>query len=268
MEEKKTSSRKFAFKRFFRKRWVYPAVYIIAAAILLTAFLWFQNRSESGKDQFGYTDHQDRRVNEGEALEVAKSLETFKWPVANPGGVEVITPFYDAASSEEEQEAAIIDFGNSYQPNTGIDIAARDGKSFDVLASMGGTVTRVEEDSFLGNVIVIKHADGIETRYQSVTDIQVQEGDTVKQGQVLAKAGRSLLNERAGIHTHFEIRKDNVPVNPLSYFERTLASLQKADVTKSDGTANDSRKDSGGTDHREEADEGENGNRESENTDE
>ncbi|WAA09675.1 M23 family metallopeptidase [Fervidibacillus albus] len=237
-EEKKPSSRKIYVKRFFKKRWIYPAVYIAAAAILLTIFLWAQNRTET-PDEYGYEPNPDRQMSENDALEVNSAVENFKWPVLDVDAVEVQTPFYDAAATKEEQEAAIIDYGNSYQPNTGIDIVAKTGESFAVVASMSGTVKDVQEDSFLGNVIILDHGNGIQTRYQSVQNIQVSAGDQVSQGQVLAEAGKSLLNEEAGIHAHFEIRKDDIPVNPLNYFEKSLATLEKAKIDSSDVDGNE-----------------------------
>ncbi|WAA12157.1 M23 family metallopeptidase [Fervidibacillus halotolerans] len=237
-EEKKPSSRKLNMKRFFKKKWIFPAVYIAAAAILLTVFLWSQNRAQT-PEEFGYEPNPDRQMSENDALEVSKSVEQFKWPVTDVDAVEVKTPFYDSTATKEEQEAAIIDYGNSFQPNTGIDIVAKNGETFDVVASMSGTVNRVEEDSFLGNVIVIDHGNGIETRYQSVKDIQVSVGDKVSQGQMLAKAGRSLLNEEAGVHTHFEIRKNNIPVNPLNYFEKSLETLEKDQLDTSSDNGNE-----------------------------
>ncbi len=93
---------------------------------------------------------------------------------------------------------------------------------------MSGTVTKVQEDSLLGNTIEIEHSKGIVTRYQSVKDFEVAVGDVVDQGQAIAKAGKSLFNEDAGVHVHFEIRKDNVAVNPINYFNKSLATLQEA----------------------------------------
>lgn len=234
-EEKKQSSRKLGIKRFFKKRWVYPAIYIGAAAILLTTFLWFQ-AGEDGTEQkeFGYDTNPNSEIARDDALEVGKPVEEFAWPVADENEVKIVTHFYDAKASDEEQEAAIINDGNNFYPSTGIAIAAEDGEAFDVLAAMSGTVTSIQEDTVLGNVVTIEHAEGIETIYQALADVKVTEGEKVKQGDVLGKAGRSLLNEDAGIHTHFEIRKDGTPVNPLEYFNKSLTTLQEeADTEES-----------------------------------
>jgi stage II sporulation protein Q len=140
--------------------------------------------------------------------------------------------FYDNDGDAAEQEAALVFYDNTYHPNTGLDIASKDGKEFDVIASLSGTVTNVMEDAVLGNVIEIEHDKGIVTQYQSVKDYQVKVGDQVEQGQVIAKSGTSLINEKAGNHVHFEIRKDNVPVNPHEYFNKPLSALQDANVTE------------------------------------
>ncbi|WP_071435430.1 M23 family metallopeptidase [Bacillus kwashiorkori] len=245
-EEKKQSSRKIGIQRFFKKQWVYPAIYIGAAAILIASVLWFQGRGNEGAnpDNFGYGENPNRQIAENDSVEVGKPVENFKWPVANPDQVEIKTPFYDANASEEEQEAALISYNdNSFQPNTGIAIAAKNGEEFDVVASMSGTVKAVEDDSFLGNKIVIEHADGVVTHYQAVKDIQVKVGDKVKQGQKLATASKSMFNEEAGVHVHFEIRKNNKPLNPLEYFEKSLASVMaedSSDANKEDEKADES----------------------------
>ncbi|MFS8650517.1 MAG: M23 family metallopeptidase [Caldibacillus sp.] len=228
-EEKKLSSRIRSLKRFFKRRWVYPAIYIAAAAIILTSVLYLLNREVENKEQEQSYDEHSTRMTEEDAVEVNVPYETFAWPVADPDEVEIATPFYEATAAPEEQEAALLYYGNSFQPNTGIDIVAKNGETFAVQAAMSGTVVSVEEDALLGNVIVIEHADGVKTVYSAVEDILVKEGDKVVQGQKLANAGRSLLNEEADVHTHFEIRKNDKPVNPLAYFEKSLETLLNAD---------------------------------------
>ena len=225
-EENKRSSQSSSVKRFFKKRWVFPAIYIASAAIILTGVLWYQ-QSSSNTDKFNYkaTDLAGKK-DQAPAVEVNKAaIENFKMPVKDAADSIVKTKFYDFQGKAEDQEAALVFYNNTYVPNTGIDITAKKGESFDVTASLSGTVTRVEEDATLGNVIEIEHDKGIVTQYQSVKDIKVKVGDEVNQGQVLAKAGQSLFNEDAGTHVHFEIRKDGVAVNPTNYFEKSVSTL-------------------------------------------
>ncbi|TKC16953.1 M23 family metallopeptidase [Robertmurraya kyonggiensis] len=234
-EEKKRSSQDSKLKRFMKKRWVYPAIYLASAAIILTAVLWYQNSNNATDDQVDYeaTDLSGKKYDEP-ALEVNRSMENFSMPVKDPDSVVIQKQFYEYDGTDEEQEAALVFYNNTYHPNTGIDITQESGETFDVLAALSGTVTNVADDSLLGNVIEIEHDKGIVTQYQSVTDIDVKVGDQVEQGQALAKAGKSLLNEEAGTHLHFEIRKDGVAVNPLDYFNKPLSSLQEAKVTSTE----------------------------------
>lgn len=228
-EEKKRPSRKFSMKRYFKKRWVLPAIYITSAAILLTAVIWFQT---GGNDLTGSknkdnetTNLSGKQMNDEKALEVNRAIENFVMPVIDPESAVIKQQFYDSKSKTEEQEAALVFYNNQYHPNTGLNIGMENGKTFDVVATLSGNVTKVEEDPLLGNMIEIDHGDGIVTQYQSVKDLNVKAGDLVEQGQVLAKAGQSLFNQEAGVHVHFEIRKNNVPVNPLDYFNKPLSSL-------------------------------------------
>jgi len=234
-EEKKRSSQDSSIKRFFKKRWVFPAIYIASAAIILTAVLWYQNGINSANDSDtidqSATDAPGKQFNEP-AIEVNKSMENFVMPVKDADSAVIKRNFYDVNAKSEEQEAALVFYNNRYHENTGIDIGAKDDESFDVVASLSGTVTNVSEDVLLGNVIEIEHEEGIVTQYQSIKDIAVQVGEQVKQGQVIAKAGQSLFDEEAGVHVHFEIRKDDVPLNPQEFFQKPLSAVQELDTNK------------------------------------
>jgi stage II sporulation protein Q len=233
-EENKRSSQKSSFKRFFKKRWVFPAIYIASAAIILSAVLWYQTGGiNTSKYDYKSTDLAGKKNNQP-SLEVNKALENIKMPVANALSAVVKMGFYDFNGKTQDQEAALVFYNNTYQPNQGIDLSMKDGAAFDVVASLSGKVTRVQDDATLGNVIEIEHDKGVVTQYQSVKDIKVKVGDQVKQGDVIAKASKSLFNEKAGVHVHFEIRKDGVAVNPSSYFNKPLSSLQTAAPSGSD----------------------------------
>ncbi|WP_079506364.1 M23 family metallopeptidase [Mesobacillus jeotgali] len=232
-EEEKRSSQDKSKNSFFKKRWVYPTVYIASAAIILTGVLWYQNSgSDLNQSDYKATDMPGKKMNEQPAVEVNRAMENFVMPVVNEDDAVIQMGFYENDGDAAEQEAALVFYDNTYHPNTGLDIAAKDGKEFDVIASLSGTVKNVMEDAVLGNVIEVEHDKGIVTQYQSVKDYKVKVGDEVEQGQVIAKSGTSLINEKAGNHVHFEIRKDNVPVNPHEYFNKPLSSLQEANVTE------------------------------------
>ncbi|MED3571269.1 peptidoglycan DD-metalloendopeptidase family protein [Cytobacillus praedii] len=242
-EEKKRSSQNSSFKRFFKKRWAFPAIYIASAAIILSAVLWYQNsNSAKNQDDFDYnaTDVPGKNINEP-AVEVNRQMENFIMPVKEADSPVIQRHFYDMNGKAEEQEAALVFYNNSYHQNTGVDIGIESGETFDVIAALSGTVTKVAEDVLLGNVIEIEHDNGIVTQYQSVTEMNVEVGDQVKQGQVLAKAGESMFDEESGVHVHFEIRKDGVPVNPHNYFQKPLSSLQE-DASSDKAKATDEEK--------------------------
>ena len=239
-EEKKRFSKKSGFKRFLSKRWALPAIYLASAAILLIAVLWFQNSNEDTADSgdIKVQEHGSSGNGNEESIEVGSKLENVMLPVDDVDSVVVKTDFYDKNGSKESQENALIFYDNKYHMNRGIDLAMEDGKSFEVVSALSGTVAKVEDDALLGNTVVIEHQNGITTHYQSLTDIAVEVGDEVVKGQVIAKAGKSNLNEDAGVHVHFEIRKEGVAVNPNNYIGKSVATILEADV-KENSTKND-----------------------------
>ena len=70
------------------------------------------------------------------------SLETFTIPMAEAESAVIKKEFYDVNGDTKQQEASLVVYNNTYQPNTGIDYAMKDGKEFDVIASMSGKVVR------------------------------------------------------------------------------------------------------------------------------
>jgi len=237
-EEKKRTSQGSKFQQFFRKKWVFPAIYLVSAAVILTAVLWYQAIRNNDANDLSTDDGADVSYNEDQSVEVNQSVENFKMPAIDPDAVKVVTNFYDFNASEKEQETALVFHNNTYHPNQGIDIASNDGKAFEVIASLSGTVAKAEKDSLLGYVVEIEHENGVKTIYQSLADTKVQAGDKVEQGEIIGQAGKSQFNKDAGVHVHFEIRKDGKAYNPLNYMDEPLTSLTEKSVEEpSDGAA-------------------------------
>ena len=107
-------------------------------------------------------------------------------------------------------------FTNSMSHHRGLDIAAAEGS--EIKAAATGKVTFSGWKSGYGNIVIIEHAGGYETRYAHNADNLVREGETVTAGQVVAKVGST--GRSTGPHLHFELRKDGLPRNPEEVLSR------------------------------------------------
>ncbi|AIQ61311.1 M23 family metallopeptidase [Paenibacillus borealis] len=212
-----------SWTRLLSKRWVFPAVYTAAAAIILTLVWVYQDAGQKplNPDTAAVVSQEGVAGNETgaltgdpEALEVVASAESLAWPVASPSEVEVVKPYYDENGTEENHVAAMVQYNNTFVPNTGIDIAREDNKPFDVKAALSGEVTRVEDVAVLGKVIEVTSPGDLKTVYQGLGDTKVKQGDEVKQGDTLATAGRNEMEKSLGNHVHFEVHEDGKIVNP------------------------------------------------------
>lgn len=222
----KTGSSQGGWKKFIGKKWAFPAIYMAAAAIILTLMWWYQdpgkfavNTNPGVQVQPAGTAEVDPAKPQ-DAAPVQAAPEKIAWPVQDPSKIDVSMDFYDNKSSDEAKTAALIEYQEQWYPHTGLDLAAQDGKTFDVTAAMSGKVTLVENHAAVGNQIEITHDNGLVTVYQSLSKVTVKEGDQVTQGQVIGQAGRNTFEKEAGVHVHFEIRKDNEAVNPNEYLTK------------------------------------------------
>ncbi len=83
----------------------------------------------------------------------------------------------------------------------------------EVYAVADGVVTETGFESRDGNVIVVDLGNGITIRYGHLQEIQVSEGEEIKQGQVIATLGRSGM--ATGANLLFAVTVDGEKVNPL-----------------------------------------------------
>lgn len=112
------------------------------------------------------------------------------------------------------------DFGMRWHPilkvlkeHTGLDIGG--AYKDDIYAAGAGTVTFAGWNGGYGYLIKIDHGDGIETYYGHASKLLVSKGDVVEKGQVIALVGSTGVS--TGPHLHFEVRIDNVAVDPLPF---------------------------------------------------
>lgn len=95
----------------------------------------------------------------------------------------------------------------------GIDIATPVGTP--IHTSDNGRVTFVGTKSGYGKVMMVDHGNGYRTVYGHLDDFVAKTGDIVVKGEVIAKSGNT--GRSTGPHLHFEIHKDEKPVNPMTY---------------------------------------------------
>jgi murein DD-endopeptidase MepM/ murein hydrolase activator NlpD len=102
--------------------------------------------------------------------------------------------------------------------HAGIDLAARTGTP--VVAAGAGKVVRAGEASGYGNLVVVDHGNGTQTRYAHLDRVDVKVGDVLDAGQPLGAAGAT--GRVTGAHLHFEIRQDGEPVDPAAMLRAAI----------------------------------------------
>lgn len=131
--------------------------------------------------------------------------------------------YYHSKDDNERQTNSLIKYQNIYMPNTGILYSS--DEQFNVVAISDGTITSIKEDEILGYIIEIEHQNNLVTIYQSVSNVTLEEGTTVKQGDVIATSGpNSLENEKANC-LHFEVYKDGSLLNPESIYNIEIENI-------------------------------------------
>jgi len=97
----------------------------------------------------------------------------------------------------------------------GIDIANKIGTP--IYAYKGGKVIYAKWQNGYGYLVRIQHDGNVVTYYAHLSAFNVREGDTVATGQKIGEMGSTGWS--TGPHLHFEIRVNNVPINPYPYIK-------------------------------------------------
>ena len=93
----------------------------------------------------------------------------------------------------------------------GLDISADRGNP--VYATADGTIMSAGYESGYGNLIVIEHEYGLETRYGHLSKFLAPNGAKVKRGDIIGLVGST--GRSTGSHLHYEVRVNGRLLNPL-----------------------------------------------------
>lgn len=103
---------------------------------------------------------------------------------------------------------------NAKAKHFAVDVAV--AKDTPIKAVAAGTVILADWTPTNGNVIVLRHNDGILSVYKHAASLTKDQGDIVKSGEVIALAGTT-GTQSTGVHLHFELWKDGYPINPTQF---------------------------------------------------
>jgi murein DD-endopeptidase MepM/ murein hydrolase activator NlpD len=127
--------------------------------------------------------------------EPAGGIPSFRWPVRG----RIIAGFGRKPNGSQ---------------NDGINLAVPEGTP--IKAADDGVVAYAgNELKGYGNLVLIRHDNGYVSAYANASELLVKRGDTVRRGQVIARAGQT--GNVNSPQLHFEIRKGSTPVDPTKY---------------------------------------------------
>ena len=99
------------------------------------------------------------------------------------------------------------------QFHKGVDMAVAFGS--DVKTTADGKVLFAGVKGGYGNCVIVSHANGLTTLYGHLSKLLVKTNEIVKASQIIAKSGNS--GRSTGPHLHYEVHKNNQPINPKTY---------------------------------------------------
>ena len=105
--------------------------------------------------------------------------------------------------------------------HSGIDIGAAIGQP--VIAPADATVVFADFMGGYGRAVILDHGHGITTRYGHMKSLAVFAGEHVHRGDTIGYVGDT--GRSTGPHLHYEVRINDIPVNPHKYLRTTYAHV-------------------------------------------
>lgn len=212
-------------KRRKFKAFVLPTLYVlIVGVICLSVGLISKNLNQKKSD----IDYSVNSITNDNITPVIKETETpvTTKPVApyTAQNVALNKDFYSKDDDQKTQENSLIFYQNTYLENTGILYTSSD--TFDIVASLDGTVKSIKDDAFLGKVVEISHNNNLSTFYYSLSEVTVKEGDTIKSGSIIGKSGENKIENKEGTSLLFEVYYKGKAMDPETFYTTDSSQLQ------------------------------------------
>lgn len=195
------------------------AIFVFGTSLYLVQKIVNNSRFETTEDNMQYVDREI--VTDNEYVPVINQVNTIMKPFLNES-VTITKNFYDYQAESSSQENAIIFYENTYMQNSGIDYTLKE--QFDIISILDGTVIEVTDNDVLGKTIKVRHTNDLISIYQSLSEVNVKENDTIIRGQVLGKSGTCKLYSNDN-NLHFELYHQGKNVDPEKYYNKTPDEL-------------------------------------------
>lgn len=182
-----------------------------------------EDKDSANQDELGIVEKYDKKIKEFTSIEkcVAKLYEekpvvVYSGNAYSSGsssgyvnlGINLINPISGIITSRYGSNDSVRD-----HTHAGLDIAAPTGTAIKAAAS--GTVTFSGWSGGYGYCIKLDHGNGVTTVYAHCSQLIASVGQSVSQGQIIAKVGST--GNSTGSHLHLEVRKNGVTYNPQNY---------------------------------------------------
>ncbi|MBW6481792.1 MAG: M23 family metallopeptidase [Vicingaceae bacterium] len=117
--------------------------------------------------------------------------------------------------------------------HAGMDFSASTGTP--IYATGDGTVIQADaEATGYGNHVRINHGYGYITLYAHMSEISAKVGQKVKRGDVIGYVGST--GKSVGPHCHYEVRKNDIPINPVNFYFNDLSPEEFAKMVELSNT--------------------------------
>lgn len=197
---------------------------VVGGVALITASVFFASNPTSSNSENSYISQTTPNTSYNDPIVEEEVEEVIRPYTVN---AEVAHYFYDETDDASIREKAIVSVPGSnrtYMLSEGCDYVYNN-TSFDVVAVVSGVISEKLNDATFGDILILTHESGTKFIYASLSDIKVNKGQKVKQGEIIAKSGTSLYTTTLGNSLHFEVTKDGKNLNPEKIYSSSVENL-------------------------------------------
>lgn len=190
---------------------IFSALFVVLA-VFLGAYYWYESYEEPEetqkvvnspvevKEDIIVTEKIDVEYEPQEKEEEVASTKRFIEPLEDG---KVVRKFFDLENSEEDKLNSIVEYNGVYRPSMAVSYS-KNGEATNVLAVADGTIKSISTDSLLGNRVTMQ-CGTYTIIYYSIDNINVVEGQQMKQGNTIGKCSTNVYDSDLERHVSISV---------------------------------------------------------------